>query len=161
VGEPLKRSVGSLLPTGYAFMKMYSFLSAILIGTFFFSIPAFRVEQASSENPSVIQAIPAPYPSIARNANISGVVLVEVAVDPGGNVTNVKTIEGHPILKLAAETAANKWKFNPLEKQTTMRSVKLSFRFTLIPSNKGTSGDLGVVFWPPYAVEVRDAPFRV
>ena len=142
-------------------MRIYSFFSAILISTLSISFPLFPVAQTAPENPSVVQAIPATYPSIARNANISGVVLVEVGVDPGGNVTNVRTIEGHSSLKLAAEKAAGRWKFNPLERQATMRTVKLSFRFTLIPSNKGTPEDLGVVFWPPYEVEVRDAPFRV
>ena len=144
-------------------MKMHSFLSAILISTFYISLPLFPKAsgQTGSETPAVVQAIPALYPPLARNANVSGVVFVEVEVDPGGNVTKVRAIEGHQILKLAAEKAASKWKFKALEKQATMRSVKLSFRFTLIPSNKGTPEDLGVVFWLPYEVEVRDAPFRV
>jgi TonB family protein len=112
------------------------------------------------DNPTVVQAVPPSYPPIARAANVSGVVIVEVRIDAGGSVTTVRVLEGHKLLNLIAEKSASKWKFNALDKAKE-RSVKLRFEFILIPTNKGTPDDLGVVFWPPYKVEIRDAPYRV
>ena len=51
------------------------------------------------------------YPELAKRMRISGVVKVEVTVDPDGKVTDVKTLSGSPALSLAAEDAVRKWRF--------------------------------------------------
>ena len=140
-------------------MKLHRLL---IIAAVFASMASFSptLSQDSFDNPSVVQAVPPSYPPIARAANVSGVVLVEVKVDAGGSVTAVRVLEGHKLLNSIAERSARKWKFNALDKAKE-RSVQLRFEFILIATNKGTPDDLGVVFWPPYRVEIRDAPYRV
>ncbi len=46
------------------------------------------------------------YPPLAMAARIKGSVVVEVTVDEEGDVLTVRTLEGHPLLKAAAEKAA-------------------------------------------------------
>lgn len=111
--------------------------------------------------PSVVRAVPPKYPAIARAAQASGEVAVEATIDSQGAVTSVRIIQGHKLLNDAAERAASRWKFSPLERGAAPRKVRLSFQFTLIAANKGTPADLGVVFWPPFKVEVIDTAYRV
>ena len=111
--------------------------------------------------PPVVQAFPPAYPAIARAAHASGEVAVEATIDARGAVTSVSIVKGHKLLNGAAEKAASRWKFSPLEQGAKVRKARLEFQFTLIAANKGTPDDLGVVFWPPYKVEVRDTAYRV
>lgn len=53
------------------------------------------------------------YPSDAILARISGTVVVEARVDETGTVESVRTLEGPPLLRLAAENAARQWRFTP------------------------------------------------
>jgi TonB family protein len=59
-------------------------------------------------------SLPTPeYPVLARQANASGSVTVQVTVDEEGNVISANAISGHPLLRAAAVTAAQKAKFSP------------------------------------------------
>lgn len=59
-------------------------------------------------------SLPTPeYPVLARQANASGAVEVQVTVDEEGNVTSANAMSGHPLLRAAAVTAAQKAKFSP------------------------------------------------
>jgi TonB family protein len=118
-------------------------------------------ESENENNPQVVRAIPPKYPYIARAARVSGEVVAEAIVDPNGEVISVSIIKGHKLLNSAVEKSASQWKFSSLERGSGSRKVRLIFQFTLIPTNKGTPDDLGVVFWPPYKVEVKDTPYRV
>jgi TonB family protein len=53
------------------------------------------------------------YPPLAKAARISGSVVVEVTTDEEGNVSSVRAISGHPLLKDAAVAAARGWRFTP------------------------------------------------
>jgi TonB family protein len=53
------------------------------------------------------------YPAIARQANASGSVTVEVTVDEGGNVISAEAVSGHPLLRAAAVNAARQAKLPP------------------------------------------------
>ena len=53
------------------------------------------------------------YPAIAKQANATGGVTVEVTVDEEGNVTSANAVSGHPLLRAAAVTAARQAKFAP------------------------------------------------
>ncbi len=110
---------------------------------------------------SVVRAVPPVYPPLARAADVSGEVIVETIIDVQGAVTSASASQGNKLLSMAAEKAASKWRFNALEGKEKERKVRLTFQFTLIPSNKGTPDDLGVIFWPPFKVEVRDSRYRV
>ena len=54
-----------------------------------------------------------PYPPIARTAGVQGRVSVQVLIDESGNVISATAIDGHPMLKLAAQKAALQAKFSP------------------------------------------------
>jgi protein TonB len=59
-------------------------------------------------------SLPTPeYPAIARQAQASGAVTVQVTVDEEGNVVAANAVSGHPLLRGAAVTAARLAKFSP------------------------------------------------
>ncbi len=60
------------------------------------------------------------YPEIAKRMKITGVVKIEATVDPGGKVTDVKTLSGNRMLSPAAEDAVRKWRFAPAAAQSTV-----------------------------------------
>lgn len=53
------------------------------------------------------------YPAIAKAANASGTVNVQVLVDENGNVLSAHAVSGHPLLKQSAVAAARGAKFRP------------------------------------------------
>jgi TonB family protein len=53
------------------------------------------------------------YPAIAKSANVSGAVQVQVLVDENGNVVSAHAISGHPLLQSSAVSAARSSKFTP------------------------------------------------
>jgi TonB family protein len=53
------------------------------------------------------------YPPLAKAAQISGSVVVEVTLDEEGKVISARALSGHPLLKDAAVAAARAWKFAP------------------------------------------------
>ncbi|MBC8031298.1 MAG: energy transducer TonB [Pyrinomonadaceae bacterium] len=58
--------------------------------------------------------LPVPvYPEIARQANASGTVTVQITIDEEGNVISANAVSGHPLLRAAAVTAARAAKFSP------------------------------------------------
>jgi len=68
------------------------------------------------------------YPEIAKRMRISGVVKLEVTVDPDGKVTDVKPVSGNGMLSQAAQDAVRKWRFAPGPAQTV---VDLDLNFAL------------------------------
>ena len=54
-----------------------------------------------------------PYPPIAKQANASGTVVVQVLVDEEGNVVTARAVSGHPLLQAASVAAARGAKFSP------------------------------------------------
>lgn len=51
------------------------------------------------------------YPELAKKMHIAGAVKLELAVDPEGQVQDVKVVEGHALLRDAAVTAAKRCVF--------------------------------------------------
>jgi len=74
-----------------------------------------------------------PYPAIARTAGIQGRVSVQVLIDEQGNVVSATPIDGHPMLKLAAQKAAMQAKFRPtlLSEQPVKVSGVITYDFKL------------------------------
>lgn len=54
-----------------------------------------------------------PYPPIARTAGVQGRVSIQVLIDEQGNVISATAIDGHPMLRFAAQRAALQAKFSP------------------------------------------------
>ncbi|HEY8184644.1 MAG TPA: energy transducer TonB [Pyrinomonadaceae bacterium] len=78
------------------------------------------------------------YPPIARAANATGKVRVEVTIDEAGNVTEAKAVSGHPLLQAAAVAAARNAKFNPTKVagQPTKVQGVLIYTFAGQPTQK-------------------------
>jgi TonB family protein len=66
------------------------------------------------------------YPEIAKRMRISGVVRVQVTVDPDGKVIDAKAINGNRALCTAAEDAVRRWRFVPADAQSTV-TVDITF----------------------------------
>jgi TonB family protein len=53
------------------------------------------------------------YPPEACKQHVQGVVFLKVNIDKEGNVSNVKLIDGHPLLSPSAIDAVKQWKYRP------------------------------------------------
>jgi len=80
----------------------------------------------------VVTRVQPVYPSIAKQINASGEVLVSVIINELGRVIDAKAIKGHPVLRAAAEEAARKWVFKPtlLDGKPVKQPGTLTFVFT-------------------------------
>jgi TonB family protein len=78
------------------------------------------------------------YPPLAKAAQISGSVVVEVTLDEEGGVISARAISGHPLLKDAAVDAARRWKFSPTKLQGVAVKVigTITFNFNLGDSKR-------------------------
>lgn len=58
-------------------------------------------------------------PDLARKLNLTGTVRVEVTIARDGTVKRSRVVGGHPVLAMAAESAADKSTFEPGPAETT------------------------------------------
>jgi TonB family protein len=54
------------------------------------------------------------YPGEAQEKGIQGDVLLQATIDTKGNITNLRTLQGDPILVGAAVDAVKKWNTGPI-----------------------------------------------
>ena len=73
------------------------------------------------------------YPIAAKNMRMTGIVKVEVLVNESGEVSEVQTTTGPPMLQRAAVDAVKKWRFKPFSRdgQPVKASGFVSFNFAL------------------------------
>lgn len=74
-----------------------------------------------------------PYPQLARNAGIYGMVTVQVLIDESGKVMSAQAVSGHPLLRSAAAQAARQARFSAtmLGDQPVKVSGVITYNFTL------------------------------
>ncbi len=63
--------------------------------------------------PRLISAPDPVYPVLARQARIGGAVVIDAVIDTQGNVIEMQTVSGQPLLALAAMEALRHWKYEP------------------------------------------------
>jgi protein TonB len=63
--------------------------------------------------PRRIYAIDPQYPFIAKQAKVSGVVVIDAVIDEQGNVVQAHVVSGPPLLLASALDAVVKWKYEP------------------------------------------------
>lgn len=63
--------------------------------------------------PRLLSKIEPMYPPLAREARISGTVVIDCVIDANGDVTQLKLVSGHPLLLQAAFAAVKQWKYSP------------------------------------------------
>jgi protein TonB len=64
--------------------------------------------------PKLLKKVAPAYPELARQARVSGVVIMEAIVGVDGRVQSVKVLRGHPILDPSALEAVRQWRYQPL-----------------------------------------------
>jgi periplasmic protein TonB len=74
------------------------------------------------------------YPPLAVKTGVSGTVTLEAIIDEEGNVKVMKVIDGHILLRDAAITAVNQWKYTPTvqngEPIQVVAIFKVNFKFS-------------------------------
>jgi TonB family protein len=82
---------------------------------------------------SAIKRVTPEYSALAREARVSGPVVVEITVDEDGSVISARAIMGHPLLRDAAINAARGWMFKPTQLSGVPVKVigTITFNFTL------------------------------
>src|SRR5881397_3603772 len=85
------------------------------------------------------------YPPEARAARISGVVILQVTVSEAGDVSDARTLRGHPLLDGAAVEAVRQWRYSPTllngEPVPVIATVSIAFQ----PGLRLTIDELGNV----------------
>jgi protein TonB len=73
------------------------------------------------------------YPTIAQNARVQGVVIIEATIGPTGDVVDAKVLRSVKLLDNAALEAVREWKFTPtlLNGQPTTIIMSVTVNFTL------------------------------
>lgn len=89
-----------------------------------------RVQQAK-----LIESAPPVYPPAARNAGVSGEVLLDVTIGKDGSVVNTEVLKGDAMLAPAAIDAVHQWKYQPtlLNSQPIEVVTQVTVDFTLGP----------------------------
>jgi TonB family protein len=79
------------------------------------TLPGFRTYVYVEEMPAPVHSVSPEYPTIAKEAGVSGLVVAHLLVGRDGRVLDVRIDEGHSILMLneAAISAARQWVFTP------------------------------------------------
>lgn len=78
------------------------------------SLPA---QQETAKRKVVAQAH-VPYPALARNMRITGVVKIEAVVGANGMVKTLDVKGGHPVLAQAAADSVHQWKWESAPHET-------------------------------------------
>ena len=76
------------------------------------TLATVRVSQGVSQG-LVIKRVQPKYPQAALASHTGGAVLIEATVNKEGNITNVKVLNGDPILAKAALDAVRQWRYKP------------------------------------------------
>ena len=88
----------------------------------------------SIREPRKIKDVRPSYPDIAQQARVQGVVILEVMIDPAGEVTDVKVLRGIPLLDHAAIEAVRQWVYTPTllngQPVPVIMTVTVNFRLT-------------------------------
>ncbi len=81
---------------------------------------AAQTASAQEESSRKVKTRVAPaYPELARKMNVSGVVKVQITIEPNGSVKSAKALGGHPLLIEPAVDAAKRWKYEPSKEEST------------------------------------------
>jgi TonB family protein len=100
------------------------------------SIRVIRVS-GSVMQAKLLRRVEPVYPAIARQARISGVVILEVTVTRNGSIQTIRSLSGHPLLIHAASEAVSQWKYEPTmlngEPVDVVTTVTVNFRLDTQP----------------------------
>lgn len=91
-------------------------------------------------NTKAINLVKPAFPSLARQANIYGRVVVNISVDEKGDVVSAKVYSGHPLLYAASVKAALESKFEPIMLSGCPVKVLGSIYYNFLPAQRTQTG---------------------
>jgi protein TonB len=65
--------------------------------------------------PRVLKLVPPIFPRLARQARVTGTVVLEAIVTAEGKVADIKVVSGHPLLLQAAIDCVKQWEYEPTQ----------------------------------------------
>jgi hypothetical protein len=111
-----------------------------------------------SESPKVVTAVAPVFIPFVLGKTGTEKVVIEVRINPLGDVTSAKTVKFSLFGDQSIEDAAKLWQFAAAANNQE-RTVLLTFVFRIMP--KGTAeSELTTIFTAPYQVEVRHEVFE-
>lgn len=122
------------------------------------------------------------YPPLARNAHIQGIVRLRAVVGTDGTISDLKLIQGHPLLVPEAMKAVSRWRYRPTllngEPVEVVTEIDVNFHLETTSSessqpesqpvpaapvaaggSRATVYDIGPDINPPVAIYQPQAPF--
>jgi protein TonB len=97
--------------------------------------PAARKVRVSSgvAQGLLIRKVEPQYPSLARQARIQGMVVLQALIGKNGSVQNLRVISGHPMLIQSAVDAVKQWRYKPyyLNGEPIEVETQINVNFTL------------------------------
>ncbi|MFZ0293016.1 MAG: TonB family protein [Candidatus Sulfotelmatobacter sp.] len=81
----------------------------------------------------LIRKVNPSYPPLARQARISGTVILRAVISKDGSIENLSLVSGHPMLAPAAIEAVKQWKYKPylLNGEPVEVDTEIQVNFTL------------------------------
>lgn len=101
------------------------------------SIAGLSQEPVKLEPPAILQLVDHRsepiYPPIAKAAGVSGTVVFDVVIGPGGKLSSMKVVSGPAMLQQAAIDSLKKWSFHSFKRDgsSVPAEGELSINFTL------------------------------
>ena len=74
---------------------------------------AIRAGTRGVSLPQKLNEVSPVYPSIAMQAHIEGIVIIEATINESGNVVNARVLRSVPLLDQAAVEAVKQWRYTP------------------------------------------------
>ncbi len=100
---------------------MKAFLRQRACAPLFVAVLIFCIACAAQDSAStrklLVHGTPT-YPELARHMGITGIVKMDVLVEPNGSVKSVDPRGGHPLLVQAATMAVRFWKWEPASRES-------------------------------------------
>jgi protein TonB len=86
------------------------------------------------EPPQILVRKTPKYPSVARAANVEGVVVLTATITESGDIGDIQVVSGHEMLIEAAVDCVRKWRYRPGKLNGIPISVplKVEVRFQLV-----------------------------
>ena len=96
-------------------------------------IPIRVADTPDVQPPTVTRRVDPQHPIVARQARVSGTVVLEVLVDERGNVADARVARSIPLLDQAAVDAVKQWQFRPatLKGEAVPVIVQIEMNFAL------------------------------
>jgi TonB family protein len=82
-----------------------------------------------TDHRTVLTRVAPVYPELAHRMGITGIVVVQVTIQPNGTVSDTRIESGHKLLAPAAEQAVHQWRFATAPDSTVM-NIEIVFSAT-------------------------------